>query len=130
MQIRLRIYPLIAPRNCRFQRCEIAHTGGYGLWLQLGCKDNLVEQCEIHDLGAGGVRIGETSLPEEAGQQTERNTVRNCFIHDGGNVYHAGIGVWLGRTSHNKVRHNEIRSFLYTGVSVGWSWGYAPSTAT
>ena len=116
-------------RHCRLQRCEISHTGGYGLWLQLGCKDNLVDQCQIHDLGAGGVRIGETSLPSESEQQTERNTVHNCFIHDGGNVYHAGIGVWLGRTSHNNINHNDIRNFLYTGVSVGWSWGYAPSTA-
>ena len=118
-----------AARHCRLQRCEIAHTGGYALWLQLGCKDNLVDQCHIHDLGAGGVRIGETNLPSESDQQTERNTVHNSFIHGGGNVYHAGIGVWLGRTSHNNINHNDIGGFLYTGVSVGWSWGYAPSTA-
>ncbi len=119
----------LGARNCLFKRCEIAHTGGYGLWLQRGCKDNRVDQCHIHDLGAGGVRLGETALPAEPEQQTERNTVHNSFIHDGGNVYHAGIGVWLGRTSHNNVTHNDICQFLYTGVSVGWSWGYAPSTA-
>ena len=116
-------------RHCLFQRCEIAHTGGYGLWLQLGSKDNRIEQCHVHDLGAGGVRIGETSLPGEPERQTERNEIHNCFIHDGGNVYHAGIGVWIGRSSHNTVHHNDICDFLYTGVSVGWSWGYAPSTA-
>jgi hypothetical protein len=116
-------------RHCRFTGCEVAHTGGYGLWLQLGSKDNRVEQCEIHDLGAGAVRLGETRLPKEPEMQAERNTVHNCFLHDGGNVYHAGVGVWIGRTSHNTVSHNEICDFLYTGVSVGWSWGYAPTTA-
>ena len=116
-------------RHCTFEQCEIAHTGGYGLWLQLGCKDNRVEQCHIHDLGAGGVRIGDTRLPGDEPSQTERNEVYNCFIHDGGNVYHAGIGVWIGRSSHNFVHHNEICDFLYSGMSVGWSWGYAPSTA-
>ena len=116
-------------RHCSLLRCEIAHTGGYALWLQQGSKDNRVEQCHIHDMAAGGVRLGETSLPEEPARQTERNTVYNCFIHDGGNVYHAGIGVWIGRSSHNTVQHNDICDCNYSGVSVGWSWGYAPSTA-
>ena len=116
-------------RNCTFEKCEIAHTGGYALWLQLGCKDNRVVQCHIHDLGAGGVRIGEQVLPKEPQQQTERTEVYNCFIHNGGNVYHAGIGVWIGRSSHNTIHHNDICDFFYTGVSVGWSWGYAPTSA-
>ncbi len=116
-------------RHCLFDRCEIAHTGGYGLWFERGSKDNRVVQCHLHDLGAGGVRLGETELPREPELQAERNEVYNSFIHDGGHVYHAGIGVWIGRSSHNKIHHNEICDFLYTGVSLGWSWGYAPTTA-
>ena len=116
-------------RNCLFERCEIAHTGSYGLWLQNGCKDNRIVQCHIHDLAAGGVRLGETTLPEQQELQAERNEIHNCFINDGGNVYHAGIGVWIGKSSHNKVHHCEISDFFYSGVSVGWSWGYQPSSA-
>ncbi len=116
-------------RKIRFEQCEIAHVGMYAIWFRQGSKDNTLMQCHIHDLGSGGIRIGETSSPRNEAQAAERTWIENSWIHDGGHVFPAGHGVWIGRSSYNTVRRCEISDFYYSGFGIGWSWGYAASSA-
>jgi len=76
------------------------------------------------ELGAGGVRIG-----SDSSTGVEHNTVQNSYLLDGGHTFYEGMGVFAQLTSYNTITHNEIGHFSYTGVSVGWSLGYAPSSA-
>lgn len=116
-------------RHCTVDRCEIAHAGTYGLWFRAGCQYNSLTHSEITDMGAGGVRIGEGGNPASENEAALWNVVDNNFLHDGGLMFREAVGVWMGRTSYNRLSHNEICDFRYSGISIGWSWGYQESSA-
>jgi len=111
--------------NCVLEDVEVRHVGAHGVWLERGCRHNRMERCHVWDVGAGGVYLGATTQTPEA----SHNVVHNCYIHHCTEAHGGAIGVWIGRSSYNEVTRCEIADTNYSGMSVGWSWGYADSTA-
>ena len=117
-------------RHSAFEDCAFLHLGDYGLELARGCQNNRVSHCDLGDLGAGGIKLGETAIRNSDAEVARDNEISDCHIHDGGQIFHSAIGVWIGQSPGNRLLHNHIHDFYYSGISIGWTWGYGKALAT
>lgn len=106
-------------RYCTWQNCQITKVSNYGIEFANGCANNSLIGCQISDLGAGGVKVtqGASSIQ-----------VINSHIHDGGKIFHSAVGILIMNAPNNLISRNHIHDFYYTGISVGWTWGYQASS--
>ncbi|MDX3247916.1 hypothetical protein [Streptomyces sp. ME18-1-4] len=113
--------------NITFTGDEIAHTGGTGIDLADGTQDSTITGNFIHDTSGGGVSVGEVDdyYLTDTSRMTTGDTVSQNWISDVGQDYSDAVGIWAGYTRGLAISHNDIGHTPYSGMSLGWGWGYA-----
>ncbi len=119
---------IVDSSGVRFEKCEVAHVGRHGIYFKNGCSDSQVVHCHLHDLGGGGVRIGETDRPKDD-RVNHHIVVDDCIIQHGGRLHPSACGVVMTHTQHCSITHCDIGDLYYTGVSAGWNWGYGDTSS-
>ncbi len=124
-----------------FTDCRFTDIGLSCLGIDRGSHDVTVDRCAFTGIGGNPVHIRgrnvtrdewKTTYPgghvkNEVGADVLHGIhVTDCLISDYGRVYCNACGILLQYAYDCDLSHNEIHDGYYTGISVGWVWGYAP----
>ena len=114
--------------TCCVENCEIACAGVHAVEINKGCRNIRVEKCHITNCGAGGIKILGSACEDEDLRPTQGNIIRGNTISDCGKRWAAGCGILVCHSALNEISENDISNLEYSGISVGWIWGYKASS--
>ena len=114
--------------DCSLTDCSICCVGLHAVEMNHGCRNIRVENCRMENLGGGGVKIFGREVQEEPEKESTNCVVRGNLIRNIGKRFAAACGILVIHSSHNEISDNEICYTDYSGISVGWVWGYKEST--
>ncbi len=81
-----------------------------------------IESSEFEEIGANAIFIhGDFVVPAT----TKNINVKDCHINKYGRIFNNAIGILLTHAIDCELSNNEIHEGWYTGISVGWNWGYS-----
>ncbi len=111
--------------NISVRSCDFKNIDPYAVHFGMGCKDSKIEGCAFASMGSGAVRVGENWKDDNP---TEGISIRNNAVVGYGEFNMAGVALFVQDAAKVSVDGNTIRDGFYTGVSVGWTWGFGKTT--
>ena len=109
-------------KNIDFTDCLFENLTYTALKLDKGTQDCDITSCMFNEIGANAIFIhGDFVVPAT----TKNINVHDCHISNYGRIYSNAIGILLTHAYDCDLTYNEIHDGWYTGISVGWNWGYA-----
>ncbi len=106
--------------DCRFE--NISYTAVKFDEASENCN---VTSCMFNEIGANAVFIdGDFVVPAT----TKNIDITDCHINKYGRIFNNAIGILLTHAIDCNLTNNEIHDGWYTGISVGWNWGYTPNS--
>lgn len=113
---------IVASSDIDFTDCRFENISYTAIKFDTGTQNCNVTSCMFNEIGANAVFIhGDFVIPA-----TTRNiNITDCHIGYYGRIFSNAIGILLTHAEDCKLENNEIHDGWYTGISVGWNWGYA-----
>jgi hypothetical protein len=120
---------LHAAEQIRFEDCRFHRLGSGAIDIEFGSRNNVLVGNEFYLIAGSGIQVGDFSFadahPADVRETVEGNRIENNYFHHIGTDFKGSVAVITGYVAGTIIAHNEITEVAYTGISLGWGWGYA-----
>ncbi|MBR3868393.1 MAG: right-handed parallel beta-helix repeat-containing protein [Clostridia bacterium] len=110
-----------ASKGINFTDCRFENISYTAVKFNKASQDCNITSCMFNEIGGNAVFIdGDFVVPAT----TKNINVKDCHIGFYGRIFNNAIGILLTHAIDCELSNNEIHDGWYTGISVGWNWGY------
>ena len=113
--------------NINIVENNFKELGNAGVHLGRATKNSSITNNKFENLASGGLLLGDVTYQDHIPvleDLTENNKITDNYITNVGETYRACAGILVGFTKGTTVEYNTVKNLPYTGISVGWGWGY------
>ena len=110
------------------------HMANAALALGAGSAYDRIDGNTFTDISGNGIDLGGITKadhhPSDPASIVKNNVISNNTLTKIGVEYRDNVGIFVGYTQGSDVKHNTIYDLPYTGISMGWGWGYIDTLGT
>ncbi|MGE5395475.1 MAG: right-handed parallel beta-helix repeat-containing protein, partial [Candidatus Saccharibacteria bacterium] len=110
-----------------FSNCAFSNLGNFAFDLQKGCSNITINNNTMEHLSAGAIKINGGTEKDHPLERTRNIRISDNEIIHYGEKYPSAVAILLMNAESCYIVHNHIFDGWYTGISVGWQWGYQRS---
>jgi len=115
--------------NITMKGCSFKNMGNFAFDIQHGCSDIRIVGNKLEHIAAGAFKINGGNEKDHPLERTKSITISDNEILHYGEKYPSAVGILLMNAEGCYIGHNHIFDGWYTGISVGWEWGYQRSVS-
>ncbi|MBR3780735.1 MAG: right-handed parallel beta-helix repeat-containing protein [Clostridia bacterium] len=116
---------IIASSGINFTDCVFENISYTAVKFDKASENCNITSSGFNEIGANAIFIhGDFVVPAT----TKNINVRDCHISSYGRIFNNAIGILLTHAIDCDLTNNEIHDGWYTGISVGWNWGYSDNS--
>ena len=114
-----------ASSGINFTDCRFENISYSAIKFEKASENCNITSCYFNEIGANAIFIhGDFVVPAT----TKNINVTDSHISRYGRIFNNAIGILLTHAIDCTLENNEIHDGWYTGVSVGWNWGYTDNS--
>ncbi len=116
---------ITSSNGINFTDCNFENISYSAVKFESASKNCNITSCLFNEIGGNAVFIhGDFVVPAT----TQNINVTDTHISNYGRIFNNAIGILLTHAIDCDLTHNEIHDGWYTGISVGWNWGYTDNS--